>query len=101
MLLWSCRAGEEVTISYGGWPNEVFYLFWGFVPKDNPFDRAVLYSNLQQMIDHLESLQACPLNVLALLSKRHLAEEAGRFLAVGGVHEQSKPLKAMLNLPTL
>ncbi|KAK9901334.1 hypothetical protein WJX75_007184 [Coccomyxa subellipsoidea] len=44
------RAGDEVTISYGPWPNDVYYLFFGFVPRDNPFDVSVLFGDLQQMV---------------------------------------------------
>ena len=44
------RAGDEVTISYGPWPNDVFYLLFGFVPRNNPFDVAVLFWNLQEMV---------------------------------------------------
>jgi hypothetical protein len=51
------RAGEEITITYGGWPSEVFYLFFGFVPDINPFDRVVLYADLHHMIEHFDSLQ--------------------------------------------
>ncbi|EIE20058.1 hypothetical protein COCSUDRAFT_57780 [Coccomyxa subellipsoidea C-169] len=50
------RAGDEVTISYGPWPNDVFYLFFGFVPRDNPFDVAVLFQDLQQMIVFYDTL---------------------------------------------
>lgn len=31
-------AGQEVTISYGSWPSDVFLLFFGFAPHDNPHD---------------------------------------------------------------
>ena len=32
-------AGQEVTISYGSWPSDVFLLFFGFVPHEgNPHD---------------------------------------------------------------
>ena len=32
------EAGQEVSISYGSWPSDVFLLFFGFVPRDNPHD---------------------------------------------------------------
>eukprot|EP00667_Euglena_gracilis_P006316 EG_transcript_6372 len=41
--------GQEVTISYGKWPNEVFYLFFGFVPRDNPHDDVVLFGDAQEL----------------------------------------------------
>lgn len=31
-------AGDEVTISYGSWPSDVFLLFFGFAPGGNPHD---------------------------------------------------------------
>lgn len=31
-------AGEEVSISYGAWPSDVFLLFFGFAPDGNPHD---------------------------------------------------------------
>ena len=34
----TCSAGQEVSISYGSWPTDVFLLFFGFVPADNPHD---------------------------------------------------------------
>ncbi|KAL4421162.1 hypothetical protein ABPG77_000797 [Micractinium sp. CCAP 211/92] len=39
-------AGEEVTISYGSWPSDVFLLFFGFAPRDNPNDSAVIFYDL-------------------------------------------------------
>lgn len=51
------RAGSEVTISYGPWPNEVFYLFFGFVPKENPFDMAVLFQDLEHLVAFHDSSQ--------------------------------------------
>jgi hypothetical protein len=35
--------GEEVTISYGNWPNDVFFLFFGFCPDANANDSVVLF----------------------------------------------------------
>ena len=48
MLL--CRAGEEVTISYGAWPNDVFLLFFGFLPEQNEHDAVVLFHSLPDLI---------------------------------------------------
>jgi hypothetical protein len=42
----SRRAGEEVTISYGAWPNDIFFIFFGFVPERNPHDSVVLFDGL-------------------------------------------------------
>jgi hypothetical protein len=43
--------GEEVTISYGDWPNDVLLLFFGWVPelKENPHDSVVLFSDLREL----------------------------------------------------
>lgn len=38
------RAGQEVTISYGNWPNDLFFLLFGFVPEPNPNDSVVMFS---------------------------------------------------------
>ena len=44
------RAGEEVRISYGSWPNDVFLLFFGFLPEeDNPHDSVVLFQGLAEL----------------------------------------------------
>ena len=45
-----CRKGEEVSISYGDWPNDVFLLFFGFLPDSNPHDSVVLFQSLHDMI---------------------------------------------------
>ncbi|KAA6419268.1 MAG: hypothetical protein FRX49_10792 [Trebouxia sp. A1-2] len=41
--------GEEVTISYGDWPNDVFLLFFGFLPEGNQHDSVVLFDTLQDL----------------------------------------------------
>lgn len=46
----ACRAGEEVTISYGSWPNDVFLLFFGFVPDGNEHNAVVLFHDLSDLI---------------------------------------------------
>jgi len=48
-------AGEEVTISYGPWPSDVWALFYGFVPYPNPHDRVMLFSDLQHLADFATS----------------------------------------------
>ena len=53
-----CRPGEAVTISYGPWPNDVFYLFFGFVPDDNPHDTIVMFHDLQEMVELYDDLVA-------------------------------------------
>lgn len=52
-----CRAGGEVSISYGKWPNDVFLLFFGFVPSEDPqpqagapsTDTAVIFQGLSEL----------------------------------------------------
>mmetsp|Transcript_39219 Transcript_39219/g.92927 ORF Transcript_39219/g.92927 Transcript_39219/m.92927 type:complete len:264 (+) Transcript_39219:306-1097(+) len=50
------RAGQEVTISYGSWPNDFFYLLFGFVPAGNPFDSAVLFDGPRDLFLGVNSL---------------------------------------------
>ena len=51
------RAGKEVTISYGNWPNDLFYLLFGFVPEENPYDSVVLFRNLEDAATFIARLQ--------------------------------------------
>ena len=53
----SCRAGEEVTISYGRWSNEVFFMFFGFVPEDNPWDSVAIFRDLSEMIAYHDRIE--------------------------------------------
>ncbi len=53
----SCRAGEEVTISYGCWSNEVFFMFFGFVPQDNPWDSVGIFRDLSEMIAYHDRIE--------------------------------------------
>ena len=48
------RAGEEATISYGDWPNEVLYLYYGFLVPDNPHDSVTLWFDLQELVAYAE-----------------------------------------------
>jgi len=45
------RAGEEILISYGNWPNDVFLLFFGFVPPHNPHDAVVLFNSAEELVE--------------------------------------------------
>ena len=40
------EAGDEVCISYGDWPNDPFFLYFGFVPDQNPNDAVFLFENV-------------------------------------------------------
>ena len=53
-VLVTCRQGEEVTIFYGGHPDAVFYLFFGFLPKSNPSNLVVMSlanSNIAEVLE--------------------------------------------------
>ena len=56
LRLWCYRSGEEVTINYGGHPNEVFYLFYGFLPDQNPSDITVLFGSYEEVAPYAERL---------------------------------------------
>lgn len=46
-----------MTISYGRWSNEVFFLFFGFVPGDSPWDSVTIFRDLPEMISFHDELQ--------------------------------------------
>ncbi len=65
-----CREGEEVTICYGPWPDDVFALFYGFLPREptaaagqpdggngggdampNPHDKVSLFADLPHVAE--------------------------------------------------
>lgn len=50
-------AGQEVTISYGSWPNDVFLLFFGFVPPpgSNPNDAVCLFADVAEVLSFLKN----------------------------------------------
>lgn len=50
------RKGEEVTISYGNWPNDVFLLFFGFLPDNNQHDAIVLCHGLADLVQCYQAL---------------------------------------------
>jgi hypothetical protein len=50
--------GEEVTISYGNWPNDVFLLFFGFIPKENSNNSVVLFQNLEEVAEFVSEVVA-------------------------------------------
>lgn len=37
--------GAEILISYGPWPNDPFFLYFGFVPDGNPNDAVALFND--------------------------------------------------------
>mmetsp|Transcript_10299 Transcript_10299/g.29398 ORF Transcript_10299/g.29398 Transcript_10299/m.29398 type:complete len:493 (+) Transcript_10299:214-1692(+) len=54
----SIGLSEEVTISYGGWPNDLFYLLFGFVPAENPHDSVVLFRTVADAVQFVNELSA-------------------------------------------
>jgi hypothetical protein len=54
--------GEEVLISYGDWPNDPFFLYFGFVPAGNRHDAVVLF-------DTVDALASCAVR-LGLIEPR-------------------------------
>ena len=45
-----------MTISYGNWPNDVFLLFFGFLPDNNQHDAVVLFHSLDDLVHCFEVL---------------------------------------------
>jgi hypothetical protein len=41
--------GSEITISYGPWPNDPFFLYFGFVPNRNPNDTVALFADAAEI----------------------------------------------------
>eukprot|EP01023_Acetabularia_acetabulum_P005054 TRINITY_DN12091_c0_g2_i5.p2 TRINITY_DN12091_c0_g2~~TRINITY_DN12091_c0_g2_i5.p2 ORF type:complete len:321 (-),score=31.52 TRINITY_DN12091_c0_g2_i5:1321-2163(-) len=44
------KVGSEISICYGEWPNDLFALFFGFVPDDNPHDQFVLFYTFRDIV---------------------------------------------------
>jgi len=47
----------EVTISYGDWPADAFFLAFGFLPPPSRHDSAVLFADLRALVDAHDLLQ--------------------------------------------
>ena len=71
-----CRKDEEVTISYGNWPNDVFLLFFGFVPDNNQHDAVVLFHSLEDLVNCYQALvqQQQQQQREQILSQQHTAQ---------------------------
>ena len=48
--------GQEITISYGSWPNDPFFLYFGFVPGGNPNDAATLFKDEEDVAIFFEQM---------------------------------------------
>jgi len=46
-----------VTISYGDWPADAFFLAFGFLPPPSRHDSAVLFADLGALVDAHDLLQ--------------------------------------------
>ncbi|GIL72494.1 hypothetical protein Vretifemale_2854, partial [Volvox reticuliferus] len=56
------QPGQEVLLSYGERPNDDFFLHYGFVPRANPHDDAVLWPDLESSLEwHYERIGAVKL----------------------------------------
>ena len=56
-----------MQISYGQFSNAVFYLFFGFVPDNNPWDSVAIFKDIADMVAYHDVLEvkaddskACP-----------------------------------------
>jgi hypothetical protein len=78
------QEGQEVSISYGPWPAEVFTTLFGFVPTPNPHDQLVLYTNLlalaqqvcQLLLQQLQSSVAATAGTLTSTNNSSSSEAA-------------------------
>jgi hypothetical protein len=50
------EAGDEVTIRYGTHVNALFLLMYGFTPRDNAFERAVLFDSASELVGFFKML---------------------------------------------
>lgn len=57
-------AGQEVTIDYGRWPNDVYLLFYGFIPAYNMWDSVVLFDKLQDLVAFAVNAEASSSRIL-------------------------------------
>ncbi|EFJ44774.1 hypothetical protein VOLCADRAFT_94881 [Volvox carteri f. nagariensis] len=71
--------GQELLLSYGERPNDDFFLHYGFVPRANPHDDAVLWPDLEAALEwHYERLGALQLAPEAAERLYLAALEAGQ-----------------------
>jgi len=54
------REGEELLISYGEQCDRHFALFYGFIPRRNPFNRVKLFFNGREALDWYQALCGAP-----------------------------------------
>ena len=46
-----------MQISYGQFSNAAFYLFFGFVPDDNPWDSVAIFQDIADMVAYHDVLE--------------------------------------------
>ena len=46
-----------MQISYGQFSNAVFYLFFGFVPDNNPWDSVTIFRDISDMVAYHDVLE--------------------------------------------
>lgn len=69
-----------MTISYGRLPNEVFLVYFGFVPAANPYDDVVIFDTLADLLEFHNSLENAAVDSTQLSASRttvfdHFPEE--------------------------
>lgn len=69
-----------MTISYGRWSNEVFFLFFGFLPEDNPWDSITVFRDLPEMIAYHDDLEV---RLCAILPNTKSMQSTPGFSAMG------------------
>ena len=48
------EAGEEILISYGSFPNDVWLMYFGFIPRGtNVNDTFVIFENVDELVAHV------------------------------------------------
>jgi len=71
------EAGAEITISYGPWPNDPFFLYFGFVPVGNPNDAAALFADAADVARCAERLGLIESGSRSVVDETAILDESG------------------------
>jgi len=71
------EAGAEITISYGPWPNDPFFLYFGFVPVGNPNDAAALFADAADVARWAERLGLIESGSRSVVDETAILDENG------------------------
>ena len=71
------EAGAEITISYGPWPNDPFFLYFGFVPVGNPNDAAALFADAADVARCAERLGLIESGSRSVVDETAILDENG------------------------